>query len=193
MCLLTLKRRLVTKRRESQDKRYAREHRFLECSGTQGSNSSGAGGGGGREHITPELRVEPWFELLEPRFNLEFEIWYSNSGSGNSMFELWVLELHVRTLGSETPCSNPGFGELCWNPGFWFSFPFREFEPWVRKLYDSNPGFGGLYVGTPGSGTPSPPREFEPWVRELHMFRQISIVTTVAEQACSMIVRRSGA
>ena len=23
------------------------EHRFLECSGTQGSNSSGAGGGGG--------------------------------------------------------------------------------------------------------------------------------------------------
>ena len=34
------------------------EHRFLECSGTQGSNSSGARGG--REHITPELRVEPW-------------------------------------------------------------------------------------------------------------------------------------
>ena len=35
------------------------EHRFSECSRTQGSNSGrGVGGRGG--NITSELRVEPW-------------------------------------------------------------------------------------------------------------------------------------
>ena len=98
-----------------------------------------------------------------------FEPWVRNSmfepGVWGTMLEPRVLVLlpfqGVRTLGSDTLCSNPGFGEL--------------------------------YVGTPGSGTPSSSREFEPWVWELHMFRQISIVTMVAEKACSMIVRRSGA
>ena len=51
-------------------------------------------------------------------------------GVWGTMLEPRVLVLlpfeGVRTLGSETLCSNPGFGEL--------------------------------YVGTPGSGTPSPPQ-----------------------------------
>ena len=89
----------------------------------------------------------------------------------------------------------PGVWGTMLEPRVLVLLPFQGVRTLGSETLCSNPGFGGLYVGTPGSGTPSPPppREFEPWVRELHMFRQISIVTTVAEQACSMIVRRSGA
>ena len=80
------------------------EHRFLECSETQGSNFSRAPGG--REHITPELRVEPSFNLEFENHvqTLEFGTLCSNSGSETSP--------RVRTLGSETPCLNLGFEEL---------------------------------------------------------------------------------
>ena len=102
------------------------------------------GPGGGREHITPELRLNPGFELVEPRFNLKFEIYVQTLGFGNSMFEPGVLELYVRTLGSGTLCPNPGFGELhVRTPGSGTPPPQR-----VRTLGSgtpcSNPGFGEL-------------------------------------------------
>ena len=60
----------VEKVLEKRNCAYIWEHRFLECSGTQGSNSSGARGGGGREHITPELRVEPWVRTCRTQVQL---------------------------------------------------------------------------------------------------------------------------
>ena len=44
-------RRVWTRREHDQLHGTQDEHRFLECSGTQGSNSSGAPGGGGGENI----------------------------------------------------------------------------------------------------------------------------------------------
>ena len=100
------------------------------------------------------------------------------------MFEPWVRELHVRTPGSGTPRPSPrefepwvrelhartrGLGNSMLEPRV-LVLPLPQ---GVRTLGSgtlcSNPRFGELYVGTPGSGTPPPPREFEPWVRELHV------------------------
>ena len=91
------------------------EHRFLECSGTQGSNFSRARGGG--------ENMNPGFELVEPRFNLEFEIYVQTLGFGNSMFEPGVLELYVRTLGSGTLCSNRGLENSMLEPRVWELLP----------------------------------------------------------------------
>ena len=80
----------------------------------------------------------------------------SNPGFWNYMFEPWVRELYVRTRGLENSMFEPRVRELLPPPR-----PQR-----VRTLGSgtrcSNPGFGELYAGTPGSGSPPPPREFEP-------------------------------
>ena len=82
------------------------------------------------------------------------------------MFEPWARKLHVRTRG---------LGNSMLEPRVLVLLPFQGVRTLGSETLCSNPGFGELYVGTPGSGTPfPPPREFEPWVRELHMFRQIS-------------------
>ena len=74
-------------------------------------------GGGRRETYHRNSELNPGFELLELRFNLGFELCVrtlgsgtlcSNPGFGNSMFKPWVRELYVRTPGLGTPCSNPG-------------------------------------------------------------------------------------
>ena len=79
------------------------KHRFLECSGTQGSNSSGAGGG---ERTYTELRVEPWFELLEPRFNLEFELSLSYAVASKLLQRSSCLELIQNRKGVEPTASD---------------------------------------------------------------------------------------
>ena len=103
------------------------------------------------------------FELVEPRFNLEFEIYVQTLGFGNSMFEPRVWELlsppwRVRTLGSGTPCSNPGFGNSMLEPRVLVVLPLPP--------ESSNPGFGnsmfepgvwGSLCWTPESGTSPPP------------------------------------
>ena len=129
----------------------AGEHRFLECSGTQGSNSSRASRGG--RTITPELRVTLGSNLSNPgsTWSLKsmFKLWgsgtlCSNPEFGNSSllpgeFEPWVRELHARIRG---------LGTLCWNPGFWWFSPSPQK---VRTLGSgtlcSNLGFGEVYVG----------------------------------------------
>ena len=115
--------------------------------------------------------MNPGFELVEPRFNLEFEIYVQTLGFGNSMFEPGVLELYVRTLGSGTLCSNPGFWRTpCSNPGFGNSSPLPQR---VRTLGSgtpcSNPRLGNSMLEPLGSGSPPSPTEFEPWVRELYV------------------------
>ena len=67
---------------------------------------------------------------------------------GKSMFEPWVWELCVRTLGSGTLCSNPEFGNSIFEP--WV----EPRVPWVQPKFEiclfpppnppstsSNPGF----------------------------------------------------
>ena len=61
-------------------------------------NGSNSGREGDVERGGNITGLNSGFELLELRFNLEFE--------------LWVWKLYVRTLGSETPCSQ-SLGTLC--------------------------------------------------------------------------------
>ena len=114
--------------------------------------------GGGENISLRNSGLNPGFELVEPRFNLEFEIYVQTLGSGTlcsnpggSMFEPGVWR---------TPCSNSGFGTPPPSP--------REFEPWVRELHVRTRGLGNSML-EPGSGSPPPPGEFEPWVRELYV------------------------
>ena len=79
------------------------EFRFLECSGTQGLNSSGARG---REQ-TPELLG------LKPG-SMEFEIYVQTLEFRNSMFELGRPGTLCSNSGSETPCSRWRKLELFW-------------------------------------------------------------------------------
>ena len=96
----------------------------------------------------------------------------SNPGFGNSMFEPWVRELYVRTLGPlpgpppplwGPPPSNVrtlGSGTLCSNPAFGNSM-FEPLGTLDSGTLCSNPG---LNLGF---------QEFEPWVQpklESYMF-----------------------
>ena len=77
-----------------------------------------------------------WNSMFEPWVR---ELYVRTRGLENSMFEPRVRELlplpqRVRTLGSGTPCSNPGFGV---NPGVWNSSPPPPQE--VRTLGSGTP------------------------------------------------------